>query len=90
MNFDSPAVLNMLGDGGVGMGISMSSMGIGSMSQLGLSASQLGRADEEERRRRLEAIISMINKKKGRVSVDGIKALCKQENVPVDESSTLR
>ncbi|KAF2449481.1 hypothetical protein P171DRAFT_427687 [Karstenula rhodostoma CBS 690.94] len=78
MNFDSPAVLNMLGEGGVGMGISMSGMG---MSSLGLTASQLGRADEEERRRRLESIIALINKRKGRVSEEGIAALCKQEHI---------
>ncbi|KAJ4359803.1 uncharacterized protein N0V89_000359 [Didymosphaeria variabile] len=78
MNFDSPAVLNMLGEGGVGMGISMSGMG---MSSLGLTASQLGRADEEERRRRLESIIALINKRKGRVSEEGIAALCKQEHL---------
>lgn len=78
MNFDSPAVLNMLGEGGVGMGISMSGMG---MSSLGLTASQLGRADEDERRRRLESIIALINKRKGRVSEEGISALCKQERV---------
>ncbi|KAJ4295629.1 hypothetical protein N0V90_007642 [Kalmusia sp. IMI 367209] len=80
MNFDSPAVLNMLGEGGVGMGISMSGMG---MSSLGLTASQLGRADEDERRRRLEGIISLINKRRGRVSEEGIAALCKQENVEI-------
>ncbi|KAL5441753.1 hypothetical protein PMIN07_003985 [Paraphaeosphaeria minitans] len=78
MNFDSPAVLNMLGEGGIGMGISMSGMG---MSSLGLTASQLGRADEEERRRRLESIIALINKRKARVSEEGIAALCKQEHI---------
>lgn len=78
MNFDSPAVLNMLGEGGVGMGISMSSLG---MSSMGLTASQLGRADEDERRRRLESIINMIHKRKGRVSEEGITALCRQEQI---------
>ena len=78
MNFDSPAVLNMLGEGGVGMGISMSGLG---MSSMGLTASQLGRADEDERRRRLESIIAMIHKRKGRVSEEGITALCRQERI---------
>ncbi|KAF1977295.1 hypothetical protein BU23DRAFT_293680 [Bimuria novae-zelandiae CBS 107.79] len=86
---DSP--LNMLGEGGVGMGISMSGMGISmsgmGMSSLGLTASQLGRADEDERRRRLETIIAMINKKKGRVSEEGIMALCKQDQVQLERSA---
>lgn len=81
MNFDSPAVLNMLGEGGVGMGISMSGLG---MSSMGLTVSQLGRADEDERRRRLESIIAMIHKRKGRVSEEGITALCRQEQIHLE------
>ncbi|KAF1941340.1 hypothetical protein EJ02DRAFT_404825 [Clathrospora elynae] len=83
MSYDSPAVLNMLNDassgmggvgmGGVGMGITMSSLG---MSNLGLSASTLGRADEAERNRRLRMILEMIEKKPGRVSEEGLLALC--------------
>jgi len=80
MNFDSPAVLNMLSEGGVGMGISMSGMG---MSQLGLTPSQLGRADEDERRRRLESIIAMLNKHPGRVGEIGLTELCKKEGVEI-------
>ncbi|KAF2243953.1 hypothetical protein BU26DRAFT_523499 [Trematosphaeria pertusa] len=86
INFDSPAVLNMLSEGGVGMGISMSGLG---MSQLGLSASQMGRADEDERRRRLESIITMLKGKPGRVSAENITALCGKEGIVVDhEEST--
>ncbi|KAF2020953.1 hypothetical protein BU24DRAFT_416615 [Aaosphaeria arxii CBS 175.79] len=77
VNFDSPAALGLLTEGGVGMGISMSGLG------LGMTASALGRADEEERRRRLESIISMLKKKPGRVSEEGIMRLCKQENLEV-------
>lgn len=82
-NFDSPAILNMLSEGGIGMGISMSGMG---MSQLGLTASQMGRADEDERRRRLESIIAMLNKKSGRVGEEGIIALCKKEGVEFERA----
>lgn len=81
MNFDSPAVLTMLSEGGVGMGISMSGLG---MSSMGLTASQLGRADEDERRRRLESIIAMVHKRKGRVSEEGITALCRQEQIHLE------
>ncbi|CAI6313637.1 unnamed protein product [Periconia digitata] len=81
MAFDSPAVLNMLNEGGIGMGISMSGMG---MSQLGLS--QLGRADEDERRRRLEGIVSMLKSRPGRVSEEGIVALCKKEGIDFERA----
>ncbi|KAF2874408.1 mediator of RNA polymerase II transcription subunit 1-domain-containing protein [Massariosphaeria phaeospora] len=81
MNYDSPAVLTMLNEGSVGMGISMSGMG---MSQLGLSASAMGRADEDERRRRLENIIATLKTKPGRVGEEGITALCKKEGLDVD------
>jgi hypothetical protein len=83
INFDSPAVLNMLSEGGVGMGISMSGLG---MSSLGLSASQLGRADEDERRRRLQSILSALNERSRRVSEEGIIALCNKEGVECERA----
>jgi hypothetical protein len=95
MSYDSPAVLNMLNDvassgmGGVGMGITMSGLG---MSSLGMSASAMGRADEAERSRRLRAIIDIIGKKPGRVSEEGLLALCKRMGIPcekhMDEAGT--
>lgn len=95
MSYDSPAVLNMLNDvassgmGGVGMGITMSGLG---MSSLGMSASAMGRADEAERSRRLRAIIDLIGKKPGRVSEEGLLALCKRMGIPcekhMDEAGT--
>jgi hypothetical protein len=95
MSYDSPAVLNMLNDvagsgmGGVGMGITMSGLG---MSSLGMSASAMGRVDEAERSRRLRDIIDIIGKKPGRVSEDGLLALCKGMDVPfekhMDEAGT--
>jgi hypothetical protein len=81
MNYDSPAVMNLLHEGGVGMGISMSGMG---MSSLGLSASAMGRADEDERRRRLENIIATLKTKPGRVGEEGIIGLCKKEGLDVE------
>ncbi|KAF2260588.1 hypothetical protein CC78DRAFT_571157 [Lojkania enalia] len=80
VNFDSPAALGIAFEGGVGMGISMSGMG---MSQLGLSASAMGRADEEERRRRLESVIATLKSRPGRVGEEGIIELCKKEGLEV-------
>ncbi len=87
MSYDSPAVLNMLNDassgmGGVGMGITMSGLG---MSSLGLSASAMGRADEAERTRRLQAIIDIVGAKPGRVSEEGLLALCKRLGIPYEK-----
>ena len=64
------------------MGISMSGM---SMSQLGLTASAIGRADDEERRRRLESVIAILSARPGRVSLEGIKELCRKADVQVME-----
>ncbi|KAF2196141.1 hypothetical protein GQ43DRAFT_337057, partial [Delitschia confertaspora ATCC 74209] len=83
INFDSPAALGLSLEGamgGVGMGISMSGMG---MSALGLSASAIGRADDEERRRRLETVIATLKARPGRVSAEGIEWLCKKEGLEV-------
>jgi hypothetical protein len=95
MSYDSPAVLNMLNDvansgmGGVGMGISMSGLG---MSSLGMSASTMGRVDEAERSRKLREIVDIIGSKPGRVSEEGLLALCKRMEVPyekhMDEAGT--
>ena len=78
INFDSPAALGLSLEGGVGMGISMSGM-----SGLGLSASAIGRADDEERRRRLESAIAALKSRPGRVSEEGIMTLCKKEGLEV-------
>jgi hypothetical protein len=82
VNFDSPAALGLLAEGGVGMGITMSGLG---MSSLGLSASAIGRADEDERRRRLESIVSTVKSKPGRVSVQGIRSLCKNHDLKIED-----
>lgn len=87
LSYDSPAVLNMLNDassgmGGVGMGITMSGLG---MSSLGISASGLGRADEAERNRRLRTILDTVAAKPGRVSEEGLLALCKRMGIPYEK-----
>lgn len=89
LSYDSPAVLNMLNDassgmGGVGMGISMSGLG---MSSLGMSASAMGRADEAERSRRLQSILEVVGGKPGRVSEEGLLALCRRLGVSVEKNT---
>ena len=64
------------------MGITMSGLG---MSGLGLSASAMGRADEAERTRRLQSIIDIIGAKPGRVSEEGLLALCKRLGIPYEK-----
>jgi hypothetical protein len=88
LSYDSPAVLNMLNDpssgmGGVGMGISISGLG---MSSLGMSASSIGRADEAERTRRLQNILELVGGKPGRVSEEGLLALCKKLGVSAEKN----
>lgn len=94
LSYDSPAVLNMLNDpgsgmGGVGMGITMSGLGMSGlgMSSLGMSASAMGRADEAERSRRLQNILEVVGAKPGRVSEDGLLALCKKLGVQVEKNT---
>ncbi|KAF1930125.1 uncharacterized protein M421DRAFT_419167 [Didymella exigua CBS 183.55] len=91
MNYDSPAMLNMLSEGGGGLGgvnmggVNMGGVNMGgvnmdiSLSQLGItsaSASAMGRADDAERTRRLHNIIDTLKQKPGRVSVENVLALC--------------
>jgi len=66
------------------MGISMSGLG---MSNLGLSASSIGRADEAERSRRLQSILEVVGAKPGRVSEEGLLALCKRLGVAVEKTT---
>ena len=78
--FESPAALGLsLGqlvgiEDGVGMGISMSGI-----STLGLGGSSMGgRGDDEERRKRLEAVLEKLKVKNGRVSEEGIERLSRR------------
>ncbi|KAF3006569.1 hypothetical protein E8E13_006624 [Curvularia kusanoi] len=79
MNYDSPAMLNMLSEGGTALGgVPMGGVNMDiSLSQLGLpSASAMGRADEAERTRRLHNIIDTLKQKPGRISEGNVLALC--------------
>ncbi|KAF2403756.1 hypothetical protein EJ06DRAFT_546889 [Trichodelitschia bisporula] len=75
---ESPAAMalslsNMGGlDGGIGMGISMSGL-----SALGISASMMGRGDDEERRKRLEAVVALVKTRPGKVSPEGLELLAR-------------
>ncbi len=80
INFDSPAALGLslsnmgVMEGGVGMGISMSGMSMGGLSGLELVGSSMGgRGDEEERRRRLEAVLTLLSDKPSHVSQEGVE-----------------
>lgn len=73
------------------MGFTMSGLGMSSlgMSSMGPSASAMGRADEDERRKRLENILGLLKRKPGRVSPKGIVDLCTREGVPVTQEKNL-
>ena len=84
MNYDSPAMLNMLNEGGGALGgVPMGGVNMDiSLSQLGLpSASAMGRADEAERTRRLHNIIDTLKQKPGRVSEENVLALCNRLDI---------
>ena len=88
MNYDSPAMLNMLNEGGGAMGgVPMGGVNMDiSLSQLGLpSASAMGRADEAERTRRLHNIIDTLKQKPGRISEENVLALCTRLGVPYEK-----
>ena len=81
--FESPAALRLslsqfAGlEGGVGMGISMSGI-----SALGLTGSSMGgRGDDEERRKRLEAVLGTLRTRNGRVSEEGIEKLSRRHGL---------
>jgi hypothetical protein len=94
VNFDSPTAAALLGHvGGLDMGVSLSGIGMGvSMSGLGIGmsagASELRRADDEERRKRLESIIATVSRRPGRVCEEGIKRL--RERVGLDFAEDVR
>lgn len=63
-------------DGGVGMGITLSNLGIsmGAPAMLA-TASATGKADDAERRRRLKTVLNTLGTRSGRISRDGIERL---------------
>ncbi|KAJ4347436.1 hypothetical protein N0V95_005438 [Ascochyta clinopodiicola] len=88
MNYDSPAMLNMLNEGGAALGgVPMGGVNMDiSLSQLGMpSASAMGRADEAERTRRLHNIIETLKQKPGRVSEENVLALCTRLGIPSEK-----
>jgi Mediator of RNA polymerase II transcription subunit 1 len=84
LNFDSPAGMalslsNMGGlDGGIGMGISMSGL-----SALNLGTSMGGRGDDEDRRKRLEAVVNLLKSRPARVCPEGLELLSKRVGMEV-------
>lgn len=49
-----------------------------SLSNLGLSSSALGKADDDERRRRLEAVLATLRQRPGRISQEGLEWLSRR------------
>lgn len=70
--------------GGIGMGMSMSGLGLG----MDMRASELRRADDEERRKRLELVIATVAKRPGRVCEEGIKRL--KDGIGLDFAEDVR
>ncbi|KAI9693390.1 MAG: hypothetical protein M1820_009319 [Bogoriella megaspora] len=70
LNLNLDGSVAMVG-GGVGMGLSISGLGL---SSLGLGA----RADDEERRRRLESVVGILAGKMGRVGEVGVERMCRR------------
>jgi len=91
LNFDSPAALGIslgnLGalDGGVGMSISMS--GISGLGLMGSSMGGSSRVDDEERRKRLEAVVGILAQKPGRVSREGVERLARKHGFEYQEDT---
>lgn len=48
------------------------------MSNLGLSSSALGKMDDDERRRRLETVLTTLRRKPGRISQEGLERLSRR------------
>jgi hypothetical protein len=83
LNFDSPAAMalslsNMGGLDGIGMGISMSGL-----SALNLGTSMGGRGDDEDRRKRLEAVVNLLKSRPARVGPEGLELLGKRVGMAV-------
>lgn len=94
LGFDSPAALGMgLGgalDGGVGMSISMSGMsglGLGAGMGMGMGMGIGGRVDDEERRRRLEAVVAVLARRPGRVGREGVERLARKHGFEYQEDT---
>jgi hypothetical protein len=60
-------------DGGVGMSMSLSNLGIDMSTQMSTGGTATGRVDDAERRRRLLAVLETVGGKSGRVSKEGLE-----------------
>lgn len=79
--FDSPAFVGME-PGSSSMGFSMSGLGLGmGLSTSALGASSMGKLDDAERRRRLEAVLTALSKRTGRVSQEGLERLARKHGM---------
>lgn len=90
LGLDSPAGLglgSLAGLGGVDMGISVSqmgSLGLGGLASGGMSqGAGVRMVDDEERRKRLEAVIRLVGQRPGRVSDEGIERLARRYGLDV-------
>jgi hypothetical protein len=62
-------------DGGVGMSMSLSNLGIDMSNQLSTGGPAPGKVDDAERRRRLLAVLETVGQKSGRVSKEGLERI---------------
>ncbi|TPX16943.1 uncharacterized protein E0L32_003505 [Thyridium curvatum] len=94
VNFDSPSAAAALGALGIGGGLDLNLDGV---SVGGLGGLGLGRADDDERARRLKGVIDILKKSKGYVSEAGLERLAQmtglecmwEEGKGSDKSRTL-
>ncbi|KAJ3478658.1 hypothetical protein NLG97_g8517 [Lecanicillium saksenae] len=73
LNFDSPSTAAAMGALGIGNGFDMGLEGVGGLDGVGAAY-----ASEDEKLRRLETIIKMLNEKKGMVSEAGLERLAQR------------
>ena len=89
---DSPAAMAFSmsgfdGAGGLGMAFSMSNI---SGMNLGGTLSAKGRADDEERRKRLEQVVELLRSRPGRISPEGLELLAKRSGLDTDVGTNKR
>jgi len=72
-------------DGGAGMGISLSSLGINMSTGFSAAGSAPGKIDDAERKRRLLQVLETVGKKSGRLSREGLERVgrrCELDMLP--------
>ncbi|KAJ6784290.1 hypothetical protein PWT90_06420 [Aphanocladium album] len=85
LNFDSPSTAAAMGALGIGTGFDIGLEGVGGLDGVGAAY-----ASEDEKLRRLEIIIKMLNEKKGMVSEAGLERLAQRLGMEIlsEEHST--